>query len=317
MRAVRFHKHGSEDVIQVDEMATPEPRTDEVLVEVRAGSVNPVDRLYREGMIPPDGLPGISGTDVAGIVTGMGEGVTSFEIGERVFGTGMAGSQAATFAETAVVPADHLARLPQSVSFEAGAASAHAGGTAWRCLIDTGQLRPADTCLIHGGSGGVGHLAVQIGAVTGARVLATAGSESARQRVAELGADSVFDYHDDDLHDRIEAVAPDGVDVILDHYPEQYLEMDIALAANRGRIAHLSGGFPAISDTGRHREVRIEGVAMHNTPAISAVMRRIGALLASAHIEPIIAQRFSFEEVGAAQRMLETESVIGKLIVTP
>ena len=327
MRAVRYHEYGGSAVLRVDDVERPAPGHGEVLVSLRAASVNPVDFLYREGVLGHDeggafsgtALPSTTGTDLAGVVEAVGDGVTDLAAGDRVFGTGMADAPNATFADVATVPADHLAVLPDGVEFEAAAAAAHVGGTAWRAMIEFGRVSPADTVLVHGASGGVGHIAVQLAACAGARVVGTAGSQRAREAVRSLGADRVLDYDAADLDERIREAAGGSVDLILDPHTDEYLDLDIAVAANGGTITHLAGDFPHIRhpNATRTRELTIQGIAMHNTPDIPAVLTRLGRLLADGAVTPLVDRRYTLEEATAAHRTLETEHVVGKVIVTP
>lgn len=328
MKAVRYHAYGGPEQLQVDEVEPPTPGGDEVLVAVRAASVNPVDAVWREGHLAPDEdeesafgeglLPAVTGTDLAGEVAAVGDDVSAFAPGDRVFGTGLADDPRATFAELAVAPADHLAHLPDAVSFEAAAAGAHVGGTAWRALIEYGEVAPADTVLVHGGSGGVGHMAVQLAAAAGAQVLATAGSDRARETVRDLGADAVLDYGCKDLAAAVREAAGGGVDVILDPHTGEYLPLDVEVASVGARITHLNGDFPAMSHAfaTRTKELAIQGVAMHNTPDVGAVMAKLATLLAGDDLQPVVARTFDLEDAAAAQRFLDEEHVVGKVVVT-
>lgn len=324
MRAVRYHEYGDADVLEIDHVERPEPGPGELLVAVRAVSVNPVDGLYRSGVLAGgDGafekthLPATTGTDVAGEVAAIGGDVTEFEVGERVFGTGLADASRATAAEYAIVPESHLARLPSGVEFRQGAGIAHVGGTAWRALEHYGNVSPGDTVLIHGASGGVGHVAVQLAAMAGARVIGTASSERARTLAGDLGADTVFDYKRDDLDDAIGDAVGSGADIILDPHTGDYLPLDIEVAAVGGRITHLNGAFPPMEQPAatRTKELTIQGVAMHNTPNIGAVMARLARLLNSEDVHVHVDRTYDLEETAAAQRALENEHVVGKLVV--
>ena len=239
MRAVRYHEHGGADVLTVDEIDRPEPGDDEVLVAVEAAGINPVDTYFREGSYEPAALPMIPGSDLAGVVESVGTDLTDFEVGDRVFGTALGNNHQGTCAEYAVAPTDRIAHLPETVDFDEGAAIALVGVTAWRALIDHADLRPAETCLVHGGSGGVGHVAVQLAAATGATVIATAGEEH-HDHVRDLGADATLDYRWDDLADAvIEASDGDGPNAILDHRLDDYLQFDADVAARDGQIVAI------------------------------------------------------------------------------
>ena len=188
MRAVRLHDHGGPDVLEVEDTDRPDPGPDELLVEVAAAGVNPVDAYFRDGSYEPVGLPFTPGVDVSGTVAATGEGVDEFAEGDRVFGTGIgnAGYQGA-YAEYAVVPTDRIVHLPDDADLTEAGAAGVAAVTAWRALVDHADLTPAEHCLVHGGSGGVGHAAVQVADAVSARVITTARAEY-HDALAELGA---------------------------------------------------------------------------------------------------------------------------------
>ncbi|MFB6142757.1 MAG: zinc-binding alcohol dehydrogenase family protein [Halorientalis sp.] len=327
MKAVRYHEYGGPEVLQVDTVDRPTAGRGELLVEVRAASVNPVDFLYREGVLGSDeegafggsSLPSVVGTDLAGVVAAVGPDVTGYEEGDRVFGTGMADAPGATVAEYAVAPADHLARLPEGPSFEEAAAAAHVGGTAWRAIVEFGDANPGDWVLIHGGSGGVGHVAVQLAALSGARVVATASSERARERVLELGATEVLDYGRSDLAEAILDAAGGPVDLVLDPHTEEYLNLDVEVTANGGTITHINGRFPAIANANptRTKELTMQGVAMHNTPNVDEVMAKLGSLLADGDLQINVDRTYAFEEARAAHEAFAKDQIVGKIVLTP
>lgn len=327
MKSVRYHEYGGPEVLQTDTVDRPEPSQDELLIEVHAASINPVDFLYRRGVLGTDSdgafegssLPSVIGTDLAGVVTVVGDDVTGFERGDRVFGTGLADNSQATFAEYVAAPADHLARLPENVSFETGAAAAHVGGTAWRTIVEFGNAGPGDWVLIHGGSGGVGHVAVQLAEISGARAIATAGSERARKIVRDLGASAVIDYDQPNLAAEIRETANGPVDLILDPHTGEYLELDIEVAANGGTITHVNGGFPEMPhpNATRTKELTIQGVAMHNTPNINHVMQKLGEFLATGELQINIDRTYTFENASEAHKALSEEHIVGKIILKP
>jgi len=318
MRAVRYHDHGGTDVLQVDEIDRPTPAADEVLVDVEAAAINPVDTYFREGSYQPAALPMIPGSDVAGTVAAVGSAVSEFETGDRVFATGLGNDRQGTCAESVTVPTDLLARLPDSVDAQTGAASALVGVTAWQSLIDAGDLEPGARVLVHGGSGGVGHLAVQLAAATSARVTTTA-SPTYHDRLRDLGADDVFDYARDDL---AEAIAAAGApDVVLDHRLDEYLSLDAEVAAPDATIAaigndRLEACFENVPRC-RGKALTVEHVSMFNTPDMSAVLDRLAVLMADADLGAEIAHSYDLDGVAEAQRAVLEDSYFGKLVVEP
>lgn len=319
MRAVRYHETGGPEVLQVeDDVPTPEPGHGEVRIDVAAAAVNPVDTYYREGDYELPGLPAIPGDDVAGVVDAVGPGVTAWEAGDRVFGTGIGASGQGSYAEYTVADAGTLAALPAGVSFAEGAAIAVVGVTAWRALVDHAGVEPAETCLIHGGSGGVGHVAVQIADAAGATVTTTA-SEAYHDRLRTLGADTVLDYRRDDLADAIvEAGAPD---VIVDHRLNDYFGLDADVAAHGARLVALGNTEPAATlpdvPGARAKELTVSLMSMYNTPDIGRVLGRLAGLLADGRLAPEVARTYALDEAAEAQRAVVEDSVFGKLVVEP
>jgi len=208
MRAVRFHDYGDPSVLRVDEVPRPRPKAGEVLVEVRAAGVNPIDWKLRSGNLQaflPVELPHVPGIELAGTVSELGPGVTEFSLGDDVFGRGQG-----AYAEYAIAPAQSIARKPKVLSFVEAATLPNGGITAWWGLFEIAGLESGQRLLIHGGAGGVGGLAVQLGRWKGAHVIATT-STANLDFVRSLGADEVVDYS----VSRFDETVGD-VDVVLD-----------------------------------------------------------------------------------------------------
>jgi len=317
MRAVRYHETGGPDVLQVDDIDPPDPGHGEVLVDVHAAGVNPVDTYFRTGEYPVPELPWIPGSDLAGVVGAVGPGVEGFEVGDRVFGTGLGRTHPGSHAEQVTAPAALLAPLPEGASFDEGAAVALVGVTAWQALVGYADLEPAETCLIHGASGGVGHIAVQLADATGARVVATA-SERYHDHLRDLGADQVLDYHREDLESAIaDAGAPD---VVLDTFMNEYFPLDARVAAPGARIV----GIGNTSDEARiplgpakSKDLDFQVMSMFNVDDVGAVLDRLGRLVVSGEVVPEVARTFPLEETAEAHRTVLEESFLGKVVVEP
>lgn len=213
IRAIRLHEHGGPDVLTLDEVERPEPGPGEVRIDAEAIGVNPVDTYFRAGDYPVPELPFVPGSDVAGTVSAVGQRVDRFDVGDRVYATGLGNGRSGTYAEACLAPAEFVAPLPESVSAADGAALSLVGMTAWQAFVEHAAVEPGETVLIHGASGGVGHIAVQLAATMGGHVVATA-SERYHEQLADLGADVTVDYRSDDLEERIEAT--EAPSVILD-----------------------------------------------------------------------------------------------------
>jgi len=321
MRAVRLSEHGGTEVLETTETDRPEPGGHELLVEVAAAGVNPVDTYFRDGSYTPAELPFTPGVDVAGTVAAVGEFVDGFEVGDRVFGTGIGnGTFQGAYAEYATVPEDRVVHLPDGADLtEAGGAGVVAG-TAWRALVDHAALDPAEYCLIHGGSGGVGHAAVQIADAVSARVLTTGATEY-HDTLADLGAGTVLDYSRGDLGDAVLDASDGGVDVILDHRLDDYLQFDADVAAESGRVVGIGENSPdpAFSNSpgARAKDVSYQFMSMFNTPDLRVPLRGVAHLLETGALSIEVARSYDLEEAGEAQRAVMEDSFLGKLVIEP
>lgn len=318
MRAVRFHEYGDVDVLQIDEVPKPTPSRNAIVARIEAASVNHLDTIVRRGIKPPSELPTTTGNDFAGVVEEVGPGVEGIEPGDRVLGAELGIDWPGTFAEYVEAPIDRIAPLPDGVSFEAGAGVAHAGATAWRAILDYGDLKPAQTCLVHGGSGGVGHIGVQLAAATSASVIATAGSEQARERLRKLGADAAFDYDRDDLATAIDRVAERGVDVVLETHVGEHLDLDVECSAPGSTVAVVGGDDARFSTAGiaRGKDVTIQAMGASKIPDLSGVLGNLASLVDRGDLEVVIDDRYPLDAAARAQCQV-TESFFGKRIVEP
>ncbi|MFF3916816.1 NADPH:quinone reductase [Streptomyces sp. NPDC001852] len=242
MRAAYIEELGSADVIRYGEIAAPRPGPTDVLVDVLATAVNPVDTFVRSGLFPTQvGFPFVVGRDLVGTVAAAGPGASGFRTGDRVWcnSLGHGGRQGAA-AEQAVVAADRLYHLPEGVDPYAAVAAFHPAATAYLALFVHGRLRVGETVLVAGAAGNVGSALVTMAVRAGARVLATAGARDARY-CAELGAWEVFDYRDPELTEKIRGAAPSGLDLYVDTAGVNDLETTVDLLARRGRVVLLAG----------------------------------------------------------------------------
>ncbi|MFC7255665.1 NADPH:quinone reductase [Haloplanus litoreus] len=320
MRAVRYHEHGGPEVLRVDDVDRPEPGPGDVVVEVAGAGINPVDTYFREGAYEPFTLPMVPGVDAAGDVVAVGEDVEGVSVGDAVVATGLSKDHYGACAEYVAVPDDRFATLPSGVDPVAAGGAGVAAVTAWRALIDHAGLEPAETALIHGGSGGVGHAAVQVAAAAGARVVTTA-APPYHDRLDALGADVVLDYGRDDLREAVGDASDGGPDVILDHRLDDYLQFDADVAAHDGRIVGIGENDPAVGFTNdgvaRGKDLTYQFMSMFNTPELSAPLGRVARLMGTGDLEIEVARTDDLAEVADAHRDVMADSFLGKLVVTP
>lgn len=323
MRAVRCHELTGPSGLHVDDVPEPEPGPGELIVDVKAAGVNFPDLLITQGKYqfkPPP--PFVPGGEVAGVVRALGEGVTGFSPGDRVAATMMFGA----FAERVAVPAAAAARLPEAVSFEVGAAVLLTYATTFHALVDRAALRPGETLLVLGASGGVGTSAVEIGKCLGAKVIAAASSREKLEFCLAHGADAIIDYSREDLKDRAKALSGGGADVVYDPVGGDYTEAALRAIAWEGRyliVGFASGPIPKIpANLVLLKSCQVVGVfwgafAQRVPEKNSANVERILGWLAEGKIHPHIDDVLPFERASEALSRLARREVKGKLVLVP
>jgi NADPH2:quinone reductase len=239
MKAIRIHQFGDPSVMKLEETPDASPGAGQVLVDVKAVGVNPVDTYIRSGQyaaLPP--LPYTPGSDAAGVVAAVGSDVHDFKAGDPVYISGtIAGRANGAYAQRAVCTADQVHHLPRHVTFAEGAGVGVPYVTAWRALFDKAHAMPGETVLIHGASGAVGVAAAQMASAAGLRVFGTAGTERGRELAHEQGAREVFDHSAAGYEkDVLAKTGGRGVDVIIEMLANVNLVRDLDLIAKRGRI---------------------------------------------------------------------------------
>src|SRR5215470_9223843 len=305
MRAIVIHAYGGPEVIKLEEVARPEPADDEVLIRVVAASINPVDVAIRKGYLAKlvGNFPLILGMDAAGIVEKVGNKVTKYKAGDPVFAFFTVKDEGG-YAEFVTAKEDELAPKPGTVSFAQAAGAGAAGATAWEALIETANLRAGQTVLIHGGSGGVGHLAIQIAKARGAKVLATA-STANQEFLRQMGADVAIDY----TRTRFEDIAKD-VDVVLDTVGRDTLERSYDVVKKGGIIVSIVDE-PKPAALEAHG---IRGVTLRCTPK-AGVLEELSKLMEAKKLTPVISQTFQVADVVQAQKQIATGHTRGKIVL--
>lgn len=323
MQSIRFHEHGDIDVLRIDDVKIPTPGPNEVLIHTRAASVNPIDVKLCRGDVWRVDFPKTIGTDFAGDVEAVGDAVSDYQVGDRVFGTGLdAGTfQQGALAEYIAVPASLIAPLPSTTSYEVGAATALVGATAWEAIVEAGAIETSDTCLIYGASGGLGHVAVQLASSAGADVIAIT-SPGTEERVRDLGATDTLQYTDDHLTEQLKEYSG-TCDIVLDPFADEYLATDIDVAAPRGRVVIVSGGTSDAFDTAtsRRKNLTLHTISMSNVPrpwfprSYSYYLEKVRTLLASELISAHVDDVYEFENAVSAYEDLIDTRVFGKHVV--
>ncbi|MEK7701870.1 MAG: NADPH:quinone reductase [candidate division NC10 bacterium] len=324
MRAIRVYKFGGPEVLQLDEVPDPKAGPGQVLVRVRAAGVNPVDTYIRSGsyaLMPA--LPYIPGTDAAGVVEAVGEGVKRAKQGDRVYVVRTAGPPlTGGYAELAACPEALVQPLPASVSFSQGAAVAVPYGTAYRGLHHKAHARPGETVLVHGASGGVGIAAVQLAVAHGMTVIGTAGSERGRKLVREHGAHHVLDHSAPDYLAKLTELAGGrGPDVILEMLANVNLQKDLDVVARFGRIVVIGNrGAIEINPRGTMtKDAAILGLALPNAPLeeMASIHAALGAGLANGTLRPVVGQELPLKDAARAHEAVLAPGAYGKIVLLP
>ena len=304
MKAVVAHEYGAPDLLKFEDVPRPEPQDDEALVRVIASSVNPADPLTLSGKYAKEFgtyLPLIPGYDIAGIVEKTGANVTKLKVGDAVYGYPTFGGG---WAQYVTVKEWEVAAKPKSPTFVEAAAVPMGALTAWQALVDVAKLRPGQTILIHGGSGGVGSFAIQIAKARGARVIATA-STANQDLLKQLGADVAVDY----TKTRFEDVAKD-VDAVLDPVGKDTLARSYGVVKKGGIVMCLV----ALPDRAELQKRGIHGAAISVHPD-AADLTEIAHLIDAGKIKPIVMQVLPLSEAIAAQKQAATHHTRGKVVL--
>lgn len=330
MNAAFIQETGPPENIHYGEFPAPNPGPGQILIQTEAVAINPIDTYIRAGKIPMDiPLPYIPGCDFAGKVIGLGEGVTEFKEGDRVWGSnqGLLGRQG-TFAEQMAVDACWAYPIPDSVKSEDIAAVSLVGITAHLGLFAEANLQAGQTLFVQGGSGGVGSMVVQMAKITGARIITTAGSQAKAALCRSLGADEVILYKESSVADQLKALAPKGVSVWWETLREPDFDLAVASMAPRGCMILMAGRdarptFPVGSFY--VKQCRLHGFVMFGaTPeAQAACANDINQWMSEGKLKARIDRVMKLSDAAEAHRLqaantVENSGVLaGKIVLTP
>ncbi|MDA3017139.1 MAG: NAD(P)H-quinone oxidoreductase [Actinomycetota bacterium] len=323
MRAVVITKHGDPSVLSVVDLEIPSPKDDEILVKVRATSLNRADLMQRMGFYP-DPFPGaheIPGLEFAGTVESCGSSVSNWKVGDPVMGIVSGGA----YAEYLVVPEMQAIRVPQNIALENAAAIPEVFLTAWDALVCQANLQAGQWALVHAGGSGVGTAAIQICKAVGAYVVVTC-SAGKHDACLALGADLAIDYKSQDFVEvAMQATHSKGVNAILDVIGGEYLNRNVAALALKGTIVQvgLMGGGSTVFNMGAlmPKRGRLIGTVLRPRPVdekIAVTQRFIAEMLplfALAKMRPVIDRRFGLDQIVDAHRFMESNANTGKIVI--
>ena len=320
MKAIVVREYGEPEVMKLEDVATPEPGDGQVLVEIKAAGVNPVDTYLRTGIHAhaPE-LPYTPGKDGAGVVVKVGNGVEEFKPGDRVY---TAGSLTGTYAEFSLCGEKQLGKLPDNVSFEKGAGVWTPYATSYRALFQKAQAQTGETVLIHGASGGVGIAATQWAKDAGLKVVGTASSDEGKEAVKDQGVEAVYDHTDEDhLGEIREFTGGSGVDIIVEMLANVNLERDFEALAMFGRIV-VVGNRGSIQFTPRlamTKDATIYGMSLFNTPAskTAEIHKAIFDGLSRGALDPVVSESIPVNDAPRAHHQVIEKKALGKIVLVP
>lgn len=324
MQAITIPSPGGPDALVLADVPDPQAEPGEVVVDVVAAGVNRADIMQRLGhYAPPPGASPYPGLEVSGRIREIGEGVTGWAVGDEVCALLTGGG----YAEQVAVPVGQLLPVPAGIPLVEAAALPEVTATVWSNVFMTANLQPGELLLVHGGSSGIGTMAIQLAREVGARVAVTAGSADKLEVCRQLGADILVNYREEDFVERVqEATEGEGADVILDSIGAKYLTRNIDVLAVNGRLVviGLMGGRAGEIDLGAMLAKRCALIAttLRARPAsekaaiVAAVREHVWPLVEAGRVRPIVHETFPLAEAAAAQRTMETSTHIGKLLLT-
>jgi NADPH:quinone reductase-like Zn-dependent oxidoreductase len=340
MNAVRIHEHGGTDVLVWEEITDPAIKPDQVLVQIKAAAINHLDIWVRRG-IPGISLPMILGSDAAGIIKKVGQGVSKFIVGDAVIINpllycgkcetcidgrenecpfiGIIGeSTDGTNCEFIAVNERNLRKIPDNIDFESAASFPLAGQTAYQMLINRAQAKEDDTVLIWGSSSGVGSFGLQIAKAIGCNVIATGGSTAKCKQASDLGADISLNHYEDNILGAVKDFTNgNGVDVVFEHSGASTWDISMKILGRHGRVVTCGATTGSkVSIDLRYiffKQQSILGSTMGNVQALDAVIE----LIKTDRIKPIVDEIFSMEKIADAHKYFENSNQFGKVVLIP
>jgi putative PIG3 family NAD(P)H quinone oxidoreductase len=324
MKAVVITEFGGPDVLRLQDVPDPVVGPGEVVIDVAATAVNRADLLQRAGHYPPPaGAPEWPGLECSGTISAVGAGVLHWNLGDEVCALLSGGG----YAERVAVPTGQLLPVPAGLDVVSAAALPEVTCTVWSNVFMAAGLRPGELLLVHGGSSGIGTMAIQLAKQVGARVAVTAGSAAKLEACRELGADIAVNYREEDFVAALSAATDGhGADVVLDLIGAKYLHRNLRTLAHNGRLVviGMQSGTRAELDLGllMSRRAAVIATSLRARPPqekaaiVASVGEHVWPLLASGEVRPVIHSRLPLAEAAEAHRLMSESSHIGKILLT-
>jgi NADPH2:quinone reductase len=321
MRRIRVHAYGGPEVLVLEEADDPRPGPQEVLIRVKAAGVNPYESYGRAGSYGARNptLPYTPGSDAAGTVEALGDGVHDLAVGDRVF---TMGTLTGSYAELALCERSRVQLLPDRISFAQGAALFVPYTTAYRALFQLARIAPAETLLVHGASGGVGLAALQFARAAGLTIIGTAGTDKGLELIARQGAHHAVNHHAKGYQTKImELTQGRGADAILEVLANVNLGPDLKMLASGGRVVVVgSPGDATITPRDlMARDASIMAMTLWNVPVEG--LRKIGcairAGLEAGFLDPVVSLELPLAATAEAHRRIASSGALGKIVLIP
>ena len=320
MKVIEIVEPGGPSVLRSSVRSIPKPKRNEVLIKISYAGINRPDVLQRSGSyLPPPGASDLPGLEASGIIYAIGKNVTNWEVGDEVCALLPGGG----YAEYAVTQASHCLPVPTGMSLKQAAALPETLFTVWSNVFQRGGLKPNEKFLVHGGSSGIGTMAIQLANLFGSEVYATAGSEAKCSACEELGAIRAIDYNKEDFLEVIKSIG--GVHLILDMVGGAYIEKNIKALVDDGRlvqIAFLKGAKVELNFAQiMTRRLTVTGSTLRpqsdlsKSQIASELLEKIWPLLSTGRINPVINSVFDLNDVSSAHLLMESSKHIGKIVL--
>lgn len=318
MKAIRVHEFGPPNVLKLEDVAQPAPDAGQALVKVKAAGVNPVDTYMRSGIAYKRELPYTPGTDAAGVVEAVGEGVEGIRPGDRVY---TSGSLTGAYAEFTLCKASQLHKLPEKLSFSQGACIGVPYATAYRALINKAAARAGESVLVHGATGGVGIATVQLARALGMTVIGTGGTERGRKLVADNGAHHVLDHKDPGHLMEAARLAGNGIDIVIELLANVNLAGDMKALSPGGRVV-VVGSRGTIEIDPRDlmaRDAGVTGMSLFNATEkeLASIHSGLIAGFEAGFLRPVVGREMKLSDAPEAHRAIMEESAYGKIVLVP